>query len=78
MRLNLDSSILYEGIAVPFSELYGEGQGPVMLERVNCAKHHMQRLSECQRSDPRPGITSQYCTHSMDAGVICRGNMCTQ
>ena len=46
-----------------------------MLERVDCDEDTTLRLSECRRSvsDPTPGVISEYCTHSKDAGVICRG-----
>ena len=66
---------MFEGIAVPFSDLYGEGEGPVMLERVGCDENHMQRLSECERSDPIPGVVDDHCTHRKDVGVICRGTL---
>ena len=69
---------MFKGIAVPFSDLYGEGEGPVVIARVNCDESDTLRLSECERSDLRPGVVDDHCTHSMDAGVICRGDTCTQ
>ena len=70
---------MLEGIAFPFSDLYGEGEGPIMLERVDCDENTTLRLSECRRSvnNPIPGVISEYCTHSKDAGVICRGMIIT-
>ena len=54
------------------SDSYGEGEGPIHLEKISCDLNDT-RLADCTRYDLTPGMISDGCTHRKDAGVICRG-----
>lgn len=59
-------------IAVTLSDKYGEGEGPILLNRVDCISSDV-RLTDCHRLSLQQRPVSHSCTHSKDAGVICRG-----
>ena len=54
------------------SEFYGEGEGPILLDGINCEESNT-RLADCARYHFTPGMVGDHCTHKKDAGVVCRG-----
>ena len=68
--MNSDTILL--GIALSSSDSYGEGKGPILLDRIYCDLNDT-RLADCARNDLTPGMVGDGCTHRKDAGVICRG-----
>ena len=65
---------ILKGIAVSSSQFYGEGDGPILLDGINCGENDT-RLADCARLHVTPGmVDDDHCTHSKDAGVICRGS----
>ena len=42
------------------------------MDRIYCEENDT-RLVGCARYDLIPGMVGDHCTHSKDAGVICRG-----
>ena len=60
------TSVCAGAIAVPEGG-FGRGDGPIFLNRVECAGHE-ENLLQCSSS----GVAlHQACGHSYDAGVIC-------
>eukprot|EP00057_Strongylocentrotus_purpuratus_P016533 XP_011671007.1 PREDICTED: neurotrypsin-like [Strongylocentrotus purpuratus] len=50
------------------AETFGEGTGAILLDNVNCVGNEAS-IVDCRMND----IGDEDCTHSEDAGVICRG-----
>ncbi|XP_018419454.1 PREDICTED: deleted in malignant brain tumors 1 protein-like [Nanorana parkeri] len=53
-------------VSSPGSASYGQGQGPIILDNVNCSSNE-DFLWNC----PHQGLKSHNCRHREDAGVLC-------
>lgn len=47
---------------------FGQGSGPIFLNKVNCMGHE-ENLLQCGHS--RIALQQPGCSHSNDAGVVC-------
>ena len=61
-------SLLTDVVAVRTSALFGEGNGTILLDDVNCCGDE-SNLLQCSHS----GIGQHDCSVSETAGVICEG-----
>ena len=73
LKISLEVFIEYEiGCLILFkgaiATTVGQGIGPIYLDEVTCMGDET-RLAECLHK----GIASHDCSHSQDAGVVCRG-----
>lgn len=62
----------YIGAEARVNAAFGQGSGPVLLSNVGCTGLE-PRLLEC----PSSGLETVYCSHSQDAGVVCRTGIYT-
>ena len=51
---------------IAVSEVFGVGQGPILLDELQCIGNERSLLS-CTHS----GVNTHDCTHAKDAGIIC-------
>lgn len=73
----LESLVLYKftdlllntGVEIHSSMKFGEGTGPIFLERLNCLGQEPSILL-CPKQQP---LGLHTCTHQQDVGVVCNG-----
>ena len=53
------------------SQVFGEGQGPILLDDLQCIGNERSLLSCTHR-----GVGIHDCTHAKDAGVVCAFGNC--
>ena len=63
---------LFAGSIPRASAFYGQGSGPIWLDRPYCTGNEVNLLN-CSHSGI--GIHRYYCSHSYDVGVECPGNL---
>ncbi|XP_038058260.1 uncharacterized protein LOC119729666 isoform X2 [Patiria miniata] len=72
---DLDAAVVcrqlgFNGSSIAVSgSFFGQGQGPAFLSHVDCSGNE-SRLSDCIHV----GLGSSYCSHRVDAGVICQAD----
>ena len=58
-------------ISAPGGAQFGQGEGPIVLDEVQCVGSE-EDLLECQRNS----FLEHNCGHSEDAGVVCHNGSC--
>ena len=70
-KAHLTWTIYFPSAVTTVSQVFGEGQGPILLDDLQCIGNENSLLS-C----PNRGVGIHNCTHARDAGVVCAFGNC--